>query len=103
MTPPTTAAPADFGTLPVPAAPVTADDFPEPGTEAWAVMNRKRAELIRKKNRAGLAPDEQAEYERLQRLSQAALERAFPAPTVGDEELARIKARLESSSEGTGG
>ena len=56
--------------------------------------NRRRAELIRKKNREGLSPDERAEYEKLQSLSQAALERAFPASTVGDEALARIEARL---------
>ena len=72
-------------------------DFPEPGTEAWAGMNRRRAELIRKKNRGGIAPDEQAEYERLQRLTQVALERTFPAPTVGDEALARIEARLAAT------
>ena len=63
-------------------------------TPASADTNRRRAELIRKKNREGLAPDELAEYEKLQSLSQAALERAFPASTVGDEALARLEARL---------
>jgi hypothetical protein len=69
-------------------------DFPVPGTPEWGVMNRRRGELIHKKNRAGLTPDEWVEYERLQRLSLAAIQRAFPAPTVGDEQLARIEARL---------
>jgi GNAT superfamily N-acetyltransferase len=90
--------PADHGQPVAPPAAMTQgdDEFPDPGTDAWAGMNRKRAELIRKKNRGGLTPDELREYERLQRLSQAALERVFPAPTKGDEELARIEARLSA-------
>ena len=75
------------------------DDFPEPGTAAWAVMNRRRAELIWKKNEEGLSQDEWPEYRRLQRLSQIALQRAFPASTVGDEALARIEARLAATNE----
>ena len=87
--------PANNGTIRAEQVAVTRiDDFPEPGTEAWAAMNRRRGELIRKKNRGGLVPDEWSEYERLQRLSQVALEHAFPAPTLGDEEFARIEARL---------
>jgi GNAT superfamily N-acetyltransferase len=70
------------------------DSLPTPGTEAWAAMNRRRADLIRKKNRGGLSPEEQLEYLKLQHLSQAALERAFPAPTGVDDELARIEASL---------
>ena len=69
-------------------------DFPEPGTKAWGVMNRRRGELIHKDIRGELAPEEQIEYERLQRLSQIAIERAFPAPTRVDEQLARVEARL---------
>ena len=70
-------------------------DFLAAETDEWASLNRRRAELIRKKHHKGLSSDELAEYERLQHLSQAALERAFPAPTVGDEALARIEARLD--------
>ena len=57
-------------------------------------MNRRRGELIHKDIRGELAPEEQIEYERLQRLSQIAIERAFPAPTRVDEQLARVEARL---------
>jgi hypothetical protein len=52
-------------------------DFPALGTPEWSRMNQRRAELIRKKNRQGLSPDEQVEYERLQRLSHEALEAHF--------------------------
>jgi GNAT superfamily N-acetyltransferase len=71
-------------------------DFPEIGTEAWRQMNKRRGELIRKKNREGLDPNELAEHEELQQRSQAALERAFPAPMIGEEELERAKAQLVS-------
>ena len=69
-------------------------EFPVPGTPEWGVMNRRRGELIWKDIRGTLAPEEQVEYERLQRLSLAAIERAFPAPTRVDDQLARIEARL---------
>lgn len=71
-------------------------DFPAVGTEAWGSMNRRRAELIRKKNRQALTPEEQSEYETLQRLSQAALEQAFPAPPGDGERVERVEARLGS-------
>ena len=54
------------------------EDFPRVGTAAWGEMNRRRAELIRKKIRGELSPEEQALYEALQRRSLEALERAFP-------------------------
>jgi hypothetical protein len=57
-------------------------DFPAVGTPEWGRMNQRRAELIRKKNRQGLTPEEQIEYDRLQRLSEAALEERFPHPPV---------------------
>jgi hypothetical protein len=56
-------------------------DLPAVGTSKWGQMNRRRAELIRKKNRKGLSPEEQLEYERLQRLSHEALETEFPRPS----------------------
>ena len=55
--------------------------------------------LARKCNEGELSPAERAEYETLQRLSQAALERKFPAPRGIAEELARIEARLGIKSE----
>jgi hypothetical protein len=58
------------------------DDFPAVGTPEWGRMNQRRAELIRKMNRQGLSPDEQVEYERLQRLSHEALEACFPRPPL---------------------
>jgi hypothetical protein len=60
----------------------TDDDLPAVGTPEWGRMNQRRAELIRKKNRKGLSPDEQIEYERLQRLSHEVLETQFPRPSV---------------------
>ena len=67
----------------------TQPDFPAPGTAAWGVMNRRRAELIHKKNREGLSPEEQDEYDRLQRGSQIALEEAFPG-TAAEEAHRRL-------------
>jgi hypothetical protein len=75
------------------------DDFPQVGTKEWGTMNRRRAELIRKKNREGLTPEENTEYQRLQQLSQAALERAFPAKSVDRERLDRLEAQLKTASE----
>jgi hypothetical protein len=57
-------------------------DFPAVGTPEWGQMNQRRAQLIRKKNRQGLSPDEQVEYERLQALSHEALETNFPRPAL---------------------
>jgi hypothetical protein len=61
------------------------NDFPVPGTPEWGRMNRRRGELIRKKNRQGLSPDELTEYERLQRLSHETLEAQFPRPSSSSE------------------
>lgn len=53
-------------------------DFPKVGTTEWGGMNRKRAELIRKKIRGELNEAEREEYEALQRLSLAAVEASLP-------------------------
>jgi GNAT superfamily N-acetyltransferase len=81
------------GNPPVPAATVARaeEGFPEPGTAAWGQMNRRRGELIRKKNREGLSNEERAEYETLQRHVQATLERRHPAPSVWGEKIAQIE------------
>lgn len=76
-------------------------EFPAIGTEEWGIMNRRRAELIRKKNRQALTPEELSEYESLQRQSQAALEQCFPAPPGNGERLDRLEARLGSAPEVT--
>lgn len=72
----------------------TDDTFPEVNTPGWVLMNRRRFELIQKKHREGLLADEREEYDDLQRRTTAALEKAFPAPTKFDEELARILEEL---------
>jgi hypothetical protein len=58
-------------------APATVEvdgSFPAVGTEEWGLMNRRRAELIRKKNRQGLTADERAEFEGFQHLCFSAAE-----------------------------
>jgi GNAT superfamily N-acetyltransferase len=71
------------------------ESFPKPGTVAWDQMNRRRGELVRKKNRQGLNDVENAEYESLQRLVQTVLDRRFPAPSNWDERIARIEKTLD--------
>lgn len=73
--------------------------FPAVGTEAWGQMNRRRAELIHKKNREGLTEAEREEFEQLQRLSHAALERAYPRPPLDTGTLARLEESLHAASE----
>lgn len=51
--------------------------FPQVRTAEWGEMNRKRAELIRKKIRGELSENEREEYETLQRLSLAEVEASF--------------------------
>lgn len=68
--------------------------FPQVGTVEWGEMNRKRAELIRKKIRCELSESEQKEYEALQRLSLATVDASFPRQ--GD-------AKREGNTEANGG
>jgi hypothetical protein len=80
-----------------PDAPATVEvneSFPAVGTEEWGLMNRRRSELIRKKNRQGLTADERAELERLQRLCFAAIDERFPPPVVDEEGLKRLRESL---------
>ncbi len=79
------------GDLDAPATPEIDDSFPAPGTEKWGLMNRRRSELIHKKNRQGLTAEEQAEFERLQRLCFAAIEEKFPPPVVDEDGLKRLR------------
>lgn len=73
--------------------------FPAPGSPAWGAMNRRRAELIRKKNREGSTPEERDEYERLQSGSRTPLEEAFPGPAADEDRLDRLEERLGEPSE----
>jgi hypothetical protein len=80
-----------------PDAPATVEgdeSFPAVGTEEWGVMNRRRSELIRKKNRQGLTAEERAEFERLQRLCFAAIDERFPPPPIDEEGLKRLRESL---------
>jgi hypothetical protein len=62
--------------------------------EAWSLMNRRRAELIFKKNRGRITDAECSELERLQALSRSRMEREFPGPTLIDEKLKRVEESL---------
>jgi hypothetical protein len=58
------------------------------------LMNRRRSELIRKKNRQGLTDDERAEFERLQVLCLSAIRERFPPPPIDEEGLKRLRESL---------
>ena len=73
---------------------VSVSAAPEFDSPEWAEMNRRRGELIHKKNRQGLSGDEQDEYDRLQRVFRLAQARAFPPPAGIDDEVARLEAKL---------
>jgi uncharacterized protein YnzC (UPF0291/DUF896 family) len=74
-----------------PTTSVVDDDFPTVGTKEWGLMNRRRAELIRKKNRQGLSAEERFEFDRLQRLCFSALEESSPSPVTDEEDLRRLR------------
>jgi uncharacterized protein (DUF433 family) len=72
--------------------------FPPVGTDAWGQMNRKRAELIRKKIQGGLSAAEQEQYETLQRRSLEALERASPRSSGDHASANRAEARSQEEA-----
>lgn len=74
-------------------------DTVEVGSERWHQLNKRRAELIFKKNRGGLTEPERTEYEHLQQLCGEAIERAFPRPKLSPEQLALIQKALDSPTE----
>jgi hypothetical protein len=81
--------------------PSTLVDDIEVGSPAWEAMNQRRVELIDLKVRVGyenMAPDYREEYDRLQYISQKAVERAFPSPLRGDPDIRRLKEILASES-----
>lgn len=85
---------------PLPAANVGNDllavDSPE-----WDAMNERRAMLILKDLDEGLTASEREEYERLQRISQAAAAMAFGRPQWDSGELARLREELRGRHWGT--
>ena len=86
--------PVGLGNPDAPATVEVEDTFPDVGTEEWSLMNRRRSELIHKKNRQGLTPDEQAEFERLQRLCLSAIRERFPPPAIDEDGLERLRESL---------
>jgi len=70
------------------------EPFPAVNSPEWDAMNERRAKLIRKDLDAGLTPAERTEYERLQGLTLAAVQRAFPRPNPDCGELARLREEL---------
>jgi hypothetical protein len=82
------------GDADAPATPEIDDSLPAIGTEEWSLMNGRRSELIRKKNRQGLTAEEQLEFERLQRLYFAAIDERFPPPVVDEDGLERLRESL---------
>ncbi len=70
----------------------------EVGTAAWDAMNVRRAELIQKKNRDSLTGEEDAELERLQRLSLEVVERSFERPALDWDRLRRLEENIQRGS-----
>jgi hypothetical protein len=66
------------------------------GTPEWDALTRRRAALINKMYipGEGLTAEEQVEYEKLQELCRAAIDRAFPRPRLEPDELAIVKQTL---------
>lgn len=71
---------------------------PVPGTPEWSNLNLQRVALTRKKNREGLTPEENAEFEQFQSLFRKALEIHYPA-AVDDDHLEQIEARVMKTAE----
>ena len=92
--PPSTATPSS----PVPAAAVAPPKTPLiVGTEKWDRLNHRRGELIFKQIRQGLTPQEEEEFQQLQRMCLAALEKAFPAPPLDEARLKRLEEKLRAA------
>ncbi len=93
---------------PAPDGPTSAlfsDDI-EVGSPAWKSMNQRRGELIDLKARVGyenMDPDDREEYDRLQYISQKAIERAFPSPLRNDPDIRRLEEILAGQSGGDEG
>lgn len=75
-----------------------AEEVLDVNSEAFRTINARRNDLIDKKYQDdgsdGLTDDEQVEFERLQGVVGAALEHAYPRPTLVDDVLAAVQAHL---------
>ncbi len=77
----------------------TADEtFPAVNTPEWGAMNERPRAAVRKDIHEGLTADERREYERLQRMSLAAVVDALPRPKPDFEELTRLRQELRAAS-----
>ena len=86
--------PQGSGDSDAPATVEVDDSFPVVGAEEWGLMNRRRSEAIRKKNRQGLTANERAEFERLQHLCLSAIREKLPPPVVDEDGLRRLRESL---------
>jgi GNAT superfamily N-acetyltransferase len=85
-----------------PAQVAKSKDFPTINSEDWGVMNRRRADLIRKKVYEGddsLSADEREEFEKLQSLSRKALAEVYPSPKGDRALIESLRAKHEDGSE----
>jgi GNAT superfamily N-acetyltransferase len=72
------------------------DDLPTVHSAEWDAMSERRSELIRKDLDEGLTGAERDEYERLQRITRAALALVYPRPKPDFEGLARLREELRA-------
>lgn len=63
-------------------------------SEEWGQLIRRRGTLISMKNRQGLNNEEQIEYEQLERIVDATMERRFPPPSGWEEKIAVVEVQL---------
>jgi GNAT superfamily N-acetyltransferase len=90
---------------PVPSQQVVAAALPtDPETididsKEWEQLIRRRGALISKKNREGLNDEERIEYEQLEKIVDATMERRFPSRTGWDEKIAAIESHLWGGSD----
>ena len=78
------------------------DYIPEIGTEAWDALNGRRIDLIHEDICGKLDHAEREELEKLERICQKALDKAFPLPEVDLEGLIRLRDQLRAEGAGHG-
>jgi len=78
------------------------DYLPKVGTEAWDVLNRRRAELIDKDLLGKLKDSEREELKELERICGNAVDKAFPLPPADLDSLIRLRDQLRGEKAGHG-
>jgi hypothetical protein len=71
-------------------------------SEEWDRKNSRRIQLINKKYRDGLTPEERAELETLQRTFSEYLATVLPQPSLDAKRLDEIEARLRAADKDVG-